>query len=666
MTPEQMFEGGTNTYVNWIEFGAGGFITDGNKAQFQQRHQTTGGAAGGINDFHYQATIATNTTLSVDGRALFDVNDYKLSLGVTREKLGYVRFSYTEFRNWYNGDGGYYPPSKNWYPLKGDALTLDRGDISFEAGYTPEDAPKVTFKYAHQYRDGEKSSTIWGSTHPTSGALVRGLSPSFYDIDEHSDTFQLDAAHRIKTTDFGVGLRYESGKLNDTLKIDQFPGETVEQKITDKQGTTYDLFNVHTFTETWIKKNLMLSSGFSYSDLNNDFSGSRIYGSDFDVSYAPNAQNGLGYYGLNGGSDMKEYVMDLNLLAKPTAHFSIVPSLRVLLEDSDASSSGFETLGLNPAEPFTGNSSRDILDVRERLDLTYNGITNWVFYTRGEWTEGDGNLRENGGLGQVNGIGVPPIQRKTDDSRFFQKYSAGARWYPLRQITLDAGGYYKKNHYDYDNNLDSTPNDAASANRHPAYLVMQDFETYDGNIRLTLRPWRTVTLVSRYEYQLSTIQTKPDSISDLDEVTSSRMTTHIIAQDVSWSPWSRLHLQTGVNYVTSYTKTPASDDTEAILNSQNNYWTVNFSSGLVLDDKTDLNLSYFYYRADNYNDNSSAGVPYGAGAEENGITATLSRRITEQLRLALRYGYYHFTDQTSGGHNDYDAHVLYSSLQYRF
>ena len=34
--------------------------------------------------------------------------------------------------------------------------------------------------------------------------------------------------------------------------------------------------------------------------------------------------------------------------------------------------------------------------------------------------------------------------------------------------------------------MDSTLND--SSNRYPAYLVMQNFETYDGNLRLTLRP----------------------------------------------------------------------------------------------------------------------------------------------------------------------------------
>ena len=50
---------------------------------------------------------------------------------------------------------------------------------------------------------------------------------------------------------------------------------------------------------------------------------------------------------------------------------------------------------------------------------------------------------------------------------------------------------------------------------------MQDFETYDANAGLTLRPWQSVTLVSRYEYQWSTIHTTPDPVSGLGGVESS-------------------------------------------------------------------------------------------------------------------------------------------------
>jgi hypothetical protein len=662
-TPEQMFEGGTNTYNNWVDIGVGGLITSGSKAQAQQQHQTSGGAFGGIEDLHYQGQVSTNTTFTVDGHSIFDNHDYALSLGLVRDKLGFLRFSASQFRTWYDGNGGFFPPSGAYFPLSDSALTTDRSEISFEGGLRIEKIPQITFKYTHSTRDGEKDSTSWGLTHPAFD-VTRALSPSFWDMTERRDAFQLDATHQIKATEVGLGLNYEFGQLNDALKIDQFPGESVEQKITNQQGTTYDLFNVHAFTETWIKKNLMLSSGFSYSDLNNDFTGSRIYGTDFDVGYVPGAQNGLGYYDLNGASHEQDYVLNLNLFSKPIENLSIVPSLRVQKEDWNAQASGLETLGTDPATPFSGNSDRSVLDVRERLDVTYSAITNWVLYARAELTEGDGNLNQYGGLVPIGGIGVPPIQNQTDDSRFFQKYSAGARWYPARRVTLDVGGYYKLNKYNYNNFLDSTPND--SFNRYPGYLVMQDFETYDGNIRLTLRPLKNVTSVTRYEYQWSTIHTEPDSISGLGNVESSTMPSHIIAEDVSWAPWSRLYFQVGFNYVLSETKTPASDVTQAILNSQNNYWTLNFSSGFVLNDKTDLNLGYFYYQADNYQDNSDVGVPLGAGGHEHGVTATLIRRLSKNVRLLLRYGYYTYDDETYGGNRDYNANLVYASLRYRF
>jgi hypothetical protein len=664
LTPQQMFEGGTNAYSNWVDISAGGFFTGGNKAQAQQQHQSSTGAFGGIEDLHFQGDVAKGTTFTLDGRSLFDNHDYDLSLGLSREKLGYLRFSFSEFRTWYNGDGGFFAPTGTFFAGPGDAYGLDRGEISFEGGLTLEKKPHVKFKYTHTFRDGDKSSTSWGLTHPGDD-VIRGISPSRYDISERTDLFQLDVTHHLKATEFGAGFAYQTGKLDDALKIDQFPGEPVEQKVTDQQGTSFDLFNAHAYTETWIKKNLFLSTGFSYSDLDNTFSGSRIYGNDFDVNYVPSAQNGLGYYGLNGGSRLDEYVMNVNLLARPWSHLSIVPSIRVQKEDTDASFNGVETLGDNvPASPFSGNSNQGILDVRERLDVTYNGFTNWVLYARGEVTEGDGNLKEMGGTIPINDIGVGPIQRETDDSRFFQKYSLGARWYPLRHVSIDAGGYYKLNDYTYDHSVDSTPNN--SFNRYPAYLVVQNFETYDGNIRLTMRPVQTVTFVSRYEYQVSTIHTRPDGISGLEEAESSKMVSHILAEDVTWAPWSRLYLQVGANYVWSKTKTPTSDYTQAILNAQNNYWTLNFSSGFVLDDKTDLNVGYFYYRADNYQDNSTVGLPLGAGAEEHGINATVTRRLTKNLRLLLRYGYYHYDDETFGGHQDFFAHVLYSSLRYRF
>jgi hypothetical protein len=664
LTPEQMFEGGTNVYNNWIDLGLGGFWTGGNKAQAQAQRRASRGAFGGIEDFRYQQTI-DKSTLTIDGRALFDQNDYKLSFDLRRDDLGYLRFSYNEFRTWYNGDGGYYPPANQFYSPSDDTLALDRGNFTFEGGLTLKDIPEVTFKYSHAFREGEKSSTIWGITHPSFN-VTQGLSPSFYNIDEHSDAFQVDLAKTIKTTDLGLGMRYENGDLDNALYITQSPGEPGQQRISDHQKTTYDLFNVHAFTETRLRTNLVLSAAYSYSGLDNEISGSRIYGADFDASYTPATQNGAGYYGLAGGSHLDEHIFNLNLMYKPTPALAIIPSMRLQEQMLDAHSSGWQTLADFTPVSYRARSDGDRFDLRERLDVNYTGLTNSTLYARGEWTQGTGDLSENGGQGPVNGIGIPPVQRQTDDSRFFQKYSAGIRWYPTRRAILDLGGDYKIHRYDYDHDADSTANDALSGNRYPAYLVTQDLESYGGKTRLTLRPWQNVTLVGRYEYLRSTIHTKPAEISGLGEVESSEMWSHIVGQDLSWTPWARLNLQAGFNYVWSTATTPASDYTRAVLDAQNNYWTVNFSSTLVVDDKTDLNLGYLYYRADNYEDNSAYGVPYGAGAQEHSVSAGISRRLRHNIRLFLRYAYSRYTDETFGGNEDYHAHAVSCTMRYLF
>jgi len=666
MTPGEVFEGGKKAYDNWVELGFGGLITSGSAAQAQQQFKLSNDPFGGVSDLHLQKDVAKNTTLTLDGHALFDQDDYKLVLGLQREEFGYLKLNVTDFRTWYNGAGGYYPPTGTQYRLPNDALSLDRGTISFEAGLTPKDLPKVVFKYTHSFRDGDKSSTIWGPLHPELTTAIRGVYPSLYNIDEKVDSFALDVTHHIKTTDFGAGVHYETASLNDTRQETFLWREPGQRDVTDKQGNTYDMLNAHAFSETWIKKNLFFSTGYSFANLDDNFSGSRIYGDDFDVAYSPNALNGLGYTSLNGGAHKQEHVGNVNLMATPFKNWTFVPSVRVQSDNWDANSSGIGTLGTD-TQPFSANGNGEMLDVRERLDARYTGMTNWVFYGGGEWTEGSGNLYETNGLSTVNGSpGPPPVLRLTDDSRWFQKYFLGARWYPIRRVILDAGYYYKRNQYDFDNVQDSTPNIPITGNVYPAFLVMQNFQTHDGNLRLTLRPAQKVTLVSRYEFQYSTINTAPDSVSGLGDAQSSQMTSHIFAQNVSWTPWSRLCLQAGFNYVASETKTPASDITQAVLNSQNNYWTVTFDSSLVVDDKTDFNLGYVYYQADNYNNNSSAGLPLGAGADEQTLTASLTRRITQNLRVNLKYAFTHYNDWASGGNNNFDAHMIYSSLQYRF
>jgi len=232
-----------------------------------------------------------------------------------------------------------------------------------------------------------------------------------------------------------------------------------------------------------------------------------------------------------------------------------------------------------------------------------------------------------------------------------------------------AGQYYHKvKDIDYTHSIDSTSNAPSSNNRYPAFLTHQDFKTDDVNFRFTWRPWNNLTFVSRYDFQLSTVNTKADFLS---EVESAEMTTHIISESISWVPLPRLYLQGTFNYALDEIHTPANDfighaTNDIVTPSQNDYLNASVLVGYALDDKTDVQASYSFYRSDNYVDNSLYSQPYGASSDEHGVVASLARQITKSLRWTLKYGFFSNRDVTSGHHNDYNAHMVYSSMQIRF
>ena len=169
LTPEQMYEGGANTYKNWVEVSAGGLMVKGDAAQAEQQQQMKRGAFGGIEDMHIEGNINKKTTLALDGHGLFDDHDYQLSLNLKREDTGYLRLSFENFRTWSDVSGGFFAPDHLHFSTLGEGLPLDRGKVSVEAGLALKDVPKVTFRYTHQDRQGDESSTVWGPVNTSLG-----------------------------------------------------------------------------------------------------------------------------------------------------------------------------------------------------------------------------------------------------------------------------------------------------------------------------------------------------------------------------------------------------------------------------------------------------------------------------------------------------------------
>jgi hypothetical protein len=667
---ESLDDESATTFTNWLDLGLGGLFLDGDKAWFQQRNGTRSGGFGGIEDFHWESQLTKSTSLEVDGRLVIDNHDYALRYELVRPDLGFFRGGFKQYRTYYDGSGGFFPPNGAWLSLQDDALELDRGEVWVEGGLTLPKKPQITFKYTYQYRVGYKNSTSWGDSNltspgpsPSTPVELRGFAPSFWDINEKRHIFQGDIKHKVGKTDLGVGLRYEISEVDDALKGRRRPGEgpELDRHLTSRQEVDSDIFNARVFSETRLNDKVRFSTGYSFTTLDTDFSGSRVYSDGYDVSDRMDLAYAQGFLGLNGGSQMDQHIFHLNLMATPWTNLTVVPSLRVENLNVD-SVSAYLLTGSGDSRPLEAASERSLLEIAERLELRYTGLTNWVLYARGDWAQAEGDLSEKGGNGPI--LSYPGIERITDDSHFTQKYTAGANWYPLRRLNLDLQYYFKRRENEYDHHRDSTLDNSPDA--YPAFLHLQDFETDDVNCRLTFRPLNNLTLVSRYDFQYSRTHTVPDQNSGISDNLNAKISSHLFGQSITWVPWSRLYLQASVNYARDETDTPADRSSAAAPDGLNDYWTASLTSGFVLDNKTDLQLHYFFFHANNFIDNSAFSQPYGTDAEEHGLTVTLARKLTKQLRLTLKYGYFQYRDSATGGHNDYDAHLVYTGLHYRF
>jgi hypothetical protein len=679
-------------YKNWIELAIGGVITSGDRAQFEQEHHLPGDQVyGGIQDLHFEGTFDKNGVFSVDGHALWDFNDYDITVQLAKPNLGYIKAGYTEFRSWYDGNAGFFPHNDVFFEPPYPEMHVDRGDAWIELGLRAPNWPEITIRYDHEFRFGQKDSTVWGDTNLTGLAVqsTRKIVPSFRNIDETRDIFSFEASKTIGNTDVLLGMRYEHNDNDYSLNVERGAGQLPpvvpppgqQRKATQTQHDDVDLFSGHGITETRITDNLWFTAGYSYTTLTNDLSGSRIFGTHWDSAFGEPVPT-LGsrdhaFIDLAGTAQIKENLFNANLFWMPFENLAILTGFRYTHQNNDSDSTfiaeepvpntppftptnpegGFH-YGL--AEPADGFRNSDYNLFAERLELRYTGIKNWLFYAEGEWEEENGNVNEFQSIDEQE-----PLDKNTD--ALGQKYTIGFTWYPTMRLNLAGQYFYRIASYNEDIITGEFPR-----------LVNQDWNINDFNIRMTFRPKMpaclgTLALVTRYDFVHTNIDSQWFHEGEtLAELQSGEIKRHVISESLNWNPLPRLFLQANFSYVLNQTDTPANNidldpqTSPTVVNFRNDYWTVTSGIGYIIDDKTDFYADYYFYCANDYFQNPVVAVPYGMGATEHAVSATITRQLSKNTRLSLKYGFFDYRDVTSGGHNNYRAHSLFSSLQVRF
>jgi hypothetical protein len=681
-------------YKNWIELAIGGVITSGDRAQFEQQHWLPGDQAyGGIKDLHFEGTFDKNGLFSVDGHALWDFNDYDITVQLAKPNLGYIKAGFTEFRTWYDGNAGFFPHNDVFFNPPYPEMHIDRGDAWVELGLRVPNWPEITIRYEHEFRFGQKDSTIWGDTNLTGLQApynsTRKIIPSFRDIDETRDIVSLEAKHTFGNTDVLLGMRYEHNDNDYSLNMERGAGQLPpvvpppgqQRKVTQQQNDDVDLWSGHGITETRITDNLWFTSGYSYTTITNDLTGSRITGTHWDEAFGQPVptlnQRDHAFIDLAGTATIKENLFNANLFWMPVENLAILTAFRYTHENMDTESTFLAEEPVRNTPPFSptnpeggyhygpglpaeGGRWADYNLFAERLELRYTGIKNWLFYAEGEWEEEDGNVNEFQSIDEE-----VPLDKNTN--ALGQKYTIGATWYPAMWVSFAGQYFYRSASYNEDIITGDFPR-----------LINQDWNINDFNIRMTLRPklpacLGTLALVTRYDFVHTNIDSQWYFEGDtFAELQSGEIKRNVISESLNWNPLPRFFLQATFSYVLNQTDTPANNiefipgTGPSVVNFRNDYWTVTSGIGYIIDDKTEFYADYYFYCANDYYKNAAVSVPYGTGATENAVSATLTRQLTKRTRLSLRYGFYDYRDTTSGGHDNYRAHSLFSSLQVRF
>ena len=679
--------------TNSIGLAIGGTAAYGDQAAFQRRTAQSGDFYGGISNLSWSDNIADGLTLDVEGHALFGMEDYGFLGTLTKDGTGYVQVGYKQFRTWYDGSGGFVPGAvNNWIELYDDELSVDRGEVWLETGLRLENMPEVTFRYTHAWRDGSKDATTWGGVATAAPAAGYKLVPALNRIDETTDTFRLDVTHTLGNTDFGGGLAFQRIQNDDTRVMRNGiskANSTLGTRVLDQAVYDSDIFSANLFSETRLNEQVMFSLGYNFYNYDNDIGGGRPSRSAATGLQLTGSDHAL--WGIDGGTQGTSNALAANLWWSPTKDISIIPSFRAELWNSDGwanhvagvrgsnvAAAGGLTVdqivdnavnGIYPGpgvnygrlEDFQSGGGNDIQEFTETLEVRYTGIENVVLYARAEVTQAESDMSRYEIDDFHNGVAPGYGNRTTESDTDRQKYSVGANWYPVRGIGLSAQAYYKDSETDY-----------THTGSESAFLDQYNYDTSDINFRLTWRAMPNLTLVSRYDYQQTTMESQGIRGGlPLRLMESADITSHIFSQSVTWMPMERAYLQGTVSYVDSTTDTPSTTAISYVnSDSDNDYITAMLTAGYAIDDKTDITASYCYYYADNYAlPRNAAGVPamgYGTSIEEHVFSVSLNRVLTPAMLWSLGYGYYTGNDSTSGGYNDYSAHMVSTGLQIRF
>jgi hypothetical protein len=646
--PTNLFDITIAPIVGWT-------FVNGDSHKFREHYWRRDEFDGGVERFELFKQIDPETKVLVTGHSL--INDYKITLDVNRNELGFIHSGWEQYRKYYDDTGGYYPSATPQPPQSlGKDLHLDIGKAWVDFGLTLPRWPRMVLGYEYDYTRGDEAITSWQSDRAPGDA--RNIAPASKHIDEGTHIIKFDLDAEVKGFTVEDRFRGEFYSRN-TRYTNVAARASVSQNVSDENNYFQGANSIR--LEKKVTDWLFGSGGYFYSKLNADDSFT-------DITTA----NGATYLASAPNIELtrESHIFNLNALLGPFDGLTALAGVQSEWTRQDGF--GFGRLnGIAFTRPPGSNlsvspaavaSDYDQSTVSEMAGLRYTKIPFTTLFAdvrlkQENIDQSDSDIQSSGSF-----VENPTFTSDVYDVR------AGFNTSPWQHVSLSAHYRYYEDDSRYKTNSAPQP-----VGGYPGLISSRDVLTDEVEAKLVLRP--LTWLKSTFSYQFVTTDYKQDTRRAYDTVPpttyspggnilAGKYDSHIYSVGMTLTPWRRMFLSTTFSYQDTRTATPSAG---LISPYKGDVYSALVSGSYILNDTTDLSLNYSFSRADYANDSTktTSPPPLGIRYEQHAIQAALSRRLNKNVTTRLQYGYYHYDEPTLAGVNDYNAHSIFAILTCR-
>ena len=646
----------TNTFDVVISPIVGWTFVNGDERKFREHYWRRDGFDGGAAQVELFKQIDPDTKLRVSAHSLID--DYKITLDLDRNQLGFIHSGWQQFRKYYDDTGGYNPLTGLPPQSLGRDLHLDDGKAWIDLGLTLPRWPRMVLGYEYDYRRGDEAITSWQSDRAPGDA--RNIAPAAKHLEEgtHIIKFDLDTGIQgfvLQDQFRGEFYRRETRYTNVATRA------SVAQNVRDENSYFQGANSIR--LEKQFRDWLYGSGGYFYSRL------------DADDSFTDaTTANGTLYYASAPHIVLtrESHLFNLNALLGPFQGLTFSAGV----QSEWTRQHGFGAGRLNgiaftrppgsnlSISPATVASDYDQNTVMETAGLRYTKIPFTTLFADARLKQEtidqyDEDLQASGSF-----VENPSFTSDIYDVR------AGFNTSPWKQVSLSA--HYRRYEDDSEYETNRVPQPIGG---YPGFIRSRDLLTDEVEAKLVLRP--STWLKTTFAYQIVSTDYKQDTRRAFDlvppatyspggNILAGKFDSHIYSVGLTLTPWRRLSLSPSFSYQDTRTTTASAGFVPPY---RGDIYSALISGTYLIDESTDVSLSYSFSRAD-YSQghaalSASSPPPLGMRYQQHAVQASLSRRLTRNITTRLQYGYYYYDEPTVAGANNYRAHSVFAILSCR-